>query len=194
MTKELKEWLYTPCAVSDLLQLEKDVAYMPIGIVKQKIQYMEDNFGVLYLENNFNHFLFNQQNKESLASGSIGITMMQGNVVVSQLIGAATFPLSFYGTNTHYAATLESLCIVNAFGGKYPQFGSGLNKLDVVAPSKVQILNAVNNIDAVTQKLFDSTKKKVSKFKNREEALAYLSTTEYNNNLELKSIANNLPL
>ncbi len=213
MTSELKEWLYTPCLPSDLLELEKNVWYMPIGVVKQKIQYMEDNFGVLYLETGFNHLYFSNGQKEAIASGSISITLMQTihlpvreelhvskneypqQQLIAQLIGTATFPLSYYGVNTHYAATLESLCIVNAFGGKYPQFGSALNKLDVVSPAaKITVPSAVNTIDKVEEKLFNNLKKKLSKYLNREDAQAYLDTMpEYRMNLELKEIVKNKP-
>lgn len=198
MTTELKQWLQTPCAESDLLELKEGIFYMPVGVVKKKIQYMEDTFGVSVLETNFHHFFFNNNQREAFASGSIGITIMQRDelgelIIVAQLIGAATFPVSFYGENTHYAATLESLCIVNAFGGKYPQFGSALNKFDVVAADKALAKVPQQEVDKEINKLFNKVKTKLSKYSNREDAQAYLDTTEFKMNLECKEIIHSLP-
>ncbi len=195
MTEALKNWLQTPCAPEDLLELTKGIFYMPIGTVKKKIQHMEDKFSVVYLEANFHHFLFNSNKHETIASGSIGITLIQDGEIVAQLIGTATFPISYYGENTHYAATLESLCIVNAFGAKYPQFGSVLNSTDVVAPASRQLAKVPKeNIDKVTDQLFNALKKKLAKFASREEAQLYLDGTEFKFNIEAKAIVNNLPL
>lgn len=195
MTKDLKQWLDQPCATEDLMELTKGIYYMPIGIVKKKIKHMEDKFCVTYLETNFNHFLFNSNQRETIASGSIGITLMQEDKIVAQLIGAATFPITYYGENTHYAATLESLCIVNAFGAKYPQFGSVLNSTDVVTPASRQLAKVPkDDIDKVTDQLFIALKKKLAKFSNREDAQEYLNGTEFKFNIEAKEIVNNLPL
>lgn len=200
MTIELKKWLNTPCSNEDLVELKDQVFYMPIGVVKRKIQYMEDTFKVSVFETNFHHFLFNQSQKEAIASGSIEIKIViiggafDGCCFV-QLVGTATFPISYYGENTHYAATLESLCIVNAFGGKYPQFGSGLNKFDVVSPKAKGLAEVpAKEMDAVINKLFKQLKTKLSKYSNREEAQAYLETTEFRFNIEAKEIVNSLPL
>jgi hypothetical protein len=209
MTSELKKWLYTECANEDLLELKEGVFYMPIGVVKKKIQYMEDTFGVAVLESNFHHFFFNNNQRESIVSGSIGITLMQRTTItrtdnntivvqtpyelITQLIGAATFPISFYGENTHYAATLESLCIVNAFGGKYPQFGSALNKFDVVPADKGLAKVPKQEVDKEINKLFEQVKKKLSKYSNQEDAQAYLDSTEFKHSLIAKNIVNSLP-
>lgn len=198
MTTELKQWLYTECVKEDLLELKEGVYYMPIGVVKKKIQQMEDTFDVSVLESNFHHFFFNNNQREAIASGSIVITITQRDeegqlIIIAQLVGAATFPVSFYGENTHYAATLESLCIVNAFGGKYPQFGSALNKFDVVAADKSLATVPKQKIDKEINKLFEQVKKKLSKYSNQEDAQAYLDTTEWKHSLIAKNIINSLP-
>lgn len=46
--------------------------------------------------------------------------------------------------------------------------------------------------DKVIEKLFKQVKTKLSKYSNQEEAIAYLSTTEFKHNIELKQIINNL--
>lgn len=198
MNTDLKKWLETPCDKTDLLQLEKDVFYMPIGTVKKKIQYMEDTFNVSVNESAFSHLLFNKSQKEIIASGSIVIRIFQWEggqpvYLITELIGTATFPVDNYGENTHYAATLESLCIVNAFGGKYPQFGSALNKIDVVPDTKVKKAPVADTSNEMAQ-VFKMLKTKLKRFKFREDAQAYLDTTEYKTNLEAKSIVNLLPL
>lgn len=196
MTTDLHKWLYTPCSTEDLLELTKGVWYMPIGVAKKKIQFIEDNFDAIVLETNFHHFLYNTSQRETIASGSICITIMQGGIIVAQLIGAATFPISNYGENTHYAATLESLCIVSAFGGKYPQFGSGLNKtFDVVAPiTKPLATVPADVVDKEIAKVLKGVKTKLSKFSCQEDAQAYLDTTEFRFNIECKDIIKKLPL
>lgn len=196
MTIELHKWLNEPCSTEDLLELNKGIFYMPIGAVKKKIQHMEEKFGATVLETNFHHFLFNNNQRETIASGSIGITIMQGGSIIAQLIGAATFPISSYGENTHYAATLMSLCKVSALGNKYPQFGSGLNKIyDVVAPvSKGLAAVPTEAIDKEIERLLKKVKTKLSKFSFKEDAQAYLDTTEFRFNMEAKAIVNSLPL
>ena len=192
----LIEWLDTPCLPDDLIELSKDVYYMPIGTVKRKIKYMEDKFGVFVSESNFSHHIFNVNQKRYFASGSIEIKIVSADTgaQIYQIVGAATFPLEQYGENTHYAATLESLCILNAFGGKFMQFGSGLNSLDVVSKGNVLAIVPAAEVDAVTNKLFEQLKKKLKKYGSREEALAYLNSTEFKYNIEAKEIVNNLPL
>lgn len=198
MTNDLKKWLQTPCATEDLLELTKGIYYMPIGAVKKKIQYMEDTFDVAVLEQNFHHFLFNNTQRDTLASGSIEIVIVDNGIgrKISQMVGAATFPIASYGDNTHYAATLMSLCKVSAFGNKYPQFGSGLNKIyDVVAPVDKPLATVpAAAIDKEIEKLLKKVKTKISKYTFREEAQAYLETTEFRFNIECKSIVNSLPL
>ncbi len=195
MTKELKQWLQSECAKEDLLELKDGVFYMPIGAVKKKIQYMEDTFGVTVLESNFHHFFFNNNQREAIASGSIEITIIDNGIgrKIAQMVGSATFPVSFYGENTHYAATLESLCIVNAFGGKYPQFGSALNKFDVVAADKALAKVPQQEVDKEINKLFNQVKKKLSKYSNQEDAQAYLDSTEFKHSILAKQIVNSLP-
>lgn len=147
MTKELLEWLNTPCDPADLLQLEKDVYYMPIGTVKQKLSYMEKEFGVKICYSNFNHLVINTTTKKRepilLASGSIELTIHSKHHEskylddTKKLVGAATITSDVYGDNIHYAATLKSLCIVNALSSEYPQFGySSLFVSDVVSAEK----------------------------------------------------------
>lgn len=200
MTTELKQWLQSECAKEDLLELKDGVFYMPIGVVKKKIQYMEDTFDVSVLESNFHHFFFNNNQRETIVSGSIEIKIFYKSDIfpfdeslIAQLVGTATFPISFYGENTHYAATLESLCIVNAFGGKYPQFGSALNKFDVVAADKSLAKVPKQEVDKEINKLFEQVKKKLSKYSNQEDAQAYLDTTEWKHSLIAKNIVNSLP-
>lgn len=192
---DLQKWLDTPCDTTDLLQLEKDVWYMPIGFVKKKIKYMEDNFSVFVLETNFQHQFFSINNKEYYSSGSIEITILDKEQrIFAKFVGAATFPISNYAPNLHFAATLESLCIVNAFGGKYPQFGSVLNKVDVVPEAAKQKKPPAPDTSKEMEQVFKMLKRKLGRYKNREDAQAYLDTTEYKNNLEAKAIVNLLPL
>lgn len=196
MTEALKKWLNTPCDESDLLELTKGVFYIPIGIVKKKILYMREKFNVDVFQKNFHHFMFTDAQRVTYASGSKEVIIYQDKQLINELVGAATFPTGNYGENTHYAATLSSLCLVSALAGEYPQFGSHLNKtFDVVAPLTGSLAKVpTDEVDKEIEKLFKGVKTKLSKFSCQEDAQAYLDTTEFRFNIECKDIIKKLPL
>lgn len=124
---KFSEWLNTPIEPSLCLEIEPGIFYVPIGVVKDKINYAEREFGAIFNFSDFTHNL-TVFNKVLIASGSLTVSIMQENLGQRLLVGAATFYINIMGENTHYAATLKSLCVVNGLSWKYPAFGSCLNK------------------------------------------------------------------
>lgn len=159
MSTELREWLYTPCDVNDLLQIEPGIYYLPITKCREKMKYMEETFSVNISEHSFNHFMFCLPSKEVIVSAGIGVRIDCEDTV--DLIGSATFNVADYGRNTHYGATVKSLAIINAFTSRYPQFGSAFMAKDNVVPEqknkpemdvvvKKKYLQAIAKNDTVT--------------------------------------------
>lgn len=133
---ELLRWLRTECDEDDVKFNTDGSKYLGIKTVKDKLRLLRERWGVQRNENGFNHFVFTTRNGDSFASGSLNIELV-GEGFNVKLVGAATFNLKEYGENTHYAATLKSLCLCNAML-EYPQFGACLNDdiADVVLPTK----------------------------------------------------------
>ncbi len=166
---KFKQWLYTPCEQSELMELEKGIYYMPITVVKSKIDFMRNEYGAKINFHGFNH-IFHNTSKQTIASGSIGVTIIHEDINQS-LVGAASFFTDIYMPNYHFAATLKSLSIVNAFSNEYPQFGSLLNlskavdqvnanignnqkpMADVLMQKKMSIAIAANDQEAIDQLL-----------------------------------------
>ena len=169
----LREWLQIPCSANDLLPVPQERGgtgfYMPIVVVKRKIRLMETDFRTKLNQMEFRHLLFSNLKNETFASGSINLQMVaqgikEGNYVpdpeITYLIGAATFNTQHYEQNGHWAATLKSLCIINALSD-FPQFGSLANlelDKDVDAGSKGKKISAAserkirNTLDTIKNK------------------------------------------
>lgn len=156
----LKEWLNTPCSPEDLIPYKDDagnvkagVYYMPVTVVRKKIKFMEDEFEANIDNGIFVHSLYTFE-KKLIATGSaevsINSTSDAKDMFWQTLVGAATFYTSRYGDNTNYAPTLLSLCIVNALGSKYPQFGSEVNSIELEVVPSVDV-NADLMEDAVKE-------------------------------------------
>lgn len=137
----LKEWLNIPCLEQDVSGDPQNGYYLGILKIREKIKFMEDTFNVTVNESNFHHFLFNRMDKEVFSSGSIEIEIIQIIGFFNQkLVGAYSFNITDYDNpqdkNEQYAGTTKSLCIGNALGNKYPQFGSLLNRKELVRTIK----------------------------------------------------------
>lgn len=127
--KELtvKEWLNTPCLPEEISGDAESGWFLGIEILRKKLKYLEDKFGVLVGYSDFNHLIFNAPDRRSFASGSLNMELKFEDGTTKRLVGGATFDLQEYAPNTHFAATLKSLCIGNGLL-EYEAFGRSLNK------------------------------------------------------------------
>lgn len=139
----LQQWLDIPCLPEEVLGDEQTGYYLGILKIREKIKYMENIYNVRVNYSNFHHFLFNRMDKETFSSGSIEIEISENKTdnyfasfFYKRLVGAYTFNITDYDNaqdkNEQYAGTTKSLCIGNALGNEYPQFGSLLNKKELI--------------------------------------------------------------
>lgn len=137
---ELLAFLYTPCPLEEVQTDENGGQYLPIELVKKKLEWLEEYFGLRVWQSDFRH-KFQPWNKDLIVSGSLTIEFAD-----FRLVGAATFPASRFGANKHYAPTLRSLCVTNALSWRFPAFGSQLNQNDGISiPDKEQGVEASEN-------------------------------------------------
>jgi len=135
----LKDWLQLPCLPDEVKGDANTGFYLGIEKIREKIKFMENEFHITVNYGNFRHFLFNRMDKEVFASGSLEVELVEdsnyGLVFYKKLVGAYSFNIQDYDNhndrNEQYAGTLKSLCIGNALGNEYPQFGSLLNTQDL---------------------------------------------------------------
>ncbi len=129
----LKEWLYRECLPEEIIGDVKNGYYLGIVTIRKKLKFMEDEFDGLVNYRNFNQTFLVRPDKEVFVSGSMEIKISAGDYY-KELVGAYSFNIKDYdnetvGGNEQYAGTLKTLCIRNAFGNEYPQFGSLLNEV-----------------------------------------------------------------
>jgi len=155
--ENINEWLNSPPAPEDLMEVSTGVYTQPIEVIVAKLNKLTNNS---WSSKNFNHqivvlpVLDKEGNNVIKVSGSIEVIieywglnkknspMPTGIDYVGQMIsrtitGAATFSTTEYEENEHWAATVKSLAIVNACQVLGPQFGWGLNGVkDIVTPDE----------------------------------------------------------
>ncbi len=172
----LQEWLNQEPAPEDIRTNEDGSFYIPIEIIKPKLDYLSSSWET----KNFHHFFFQTEEQERngekfstlKVSGSVELIVAyvsmvpidlrnpQGGKVskyiVRTITGSATFDTQKYYGNPAWGQTCLSLCIVAAAKELGPTFGKNLNKDRLTIPSienepkrpKKQILKAM---DAVTK-------------------------------------------
>lgn len=139
--EELKTYLNTEPLPEEIRINANGSRYLPIDIVRSKLDYLTNS---KWEVTNFSHLYFNNAGQLSI-SGSLELFFnvdsdtddIYSVLILRRLTGAATFKLTDYEDNNHYAATLKSLCIVNALSQEYPCFGKNLNN-DIDAEVKPQ--------------------------------------------------------
>lgn len=152
----LRQWLNTPCDISEMSGNEAEGLYLSKDAMKAKLKKMEDDFGCTINHSNFNHILFNRIDKEVFCSGSMefeiivnekskNVGMIGGSdlcttYLFKRIVGAYSFNISDYDRppfekNEQYAGTLKTLCMRNAFSNEYPQFGSHFYVKELVVKS-----------------------------------------------------------
>jgi hypothetical protein len=145
---ELLAFLYTPCPLEEVQTDENGGQYLPIEVVKRKLEWIEEYFGLRVWQSDFKHE-YQPWNKELIVSGSLTIEFLD-----FRLVGAATFPASRFGANKHFAPTLKSLCVTNALSWRFPAFGSQLNQNDgVTIPEKEEGVEASENDKLLASRL-----------------------------------------
>lgn len=153
----LLEWLNADPLPQDIKGDADTGYYLGIEKVNEKLHILKEKFNVRIHFTNFHHFLFNKPDKTVWASGSIQVELIsKDGTFHDTLIGAATFDIQEYDNdkefNSHYAATLKSLAKSNAML-EYPQFGSKLNKQDLVRTIQVRGKKETSDKAKTTAKL-----------------------------------------
>ncbi len=132
----------------DEIKINEDGSrFIPYPIIVKKLY---DLCGGNWGTKNFNHFFFVIPDHPDLIKVSGGAEVVVkyfdtelGEIVERTLAGAATFYTIDYSPNEHWAATLKSLCVVNAVQILGRNFGWGLNeepeKNDSESPSHKQL-------------------------------------------------------
>ncbi len=163
----LKEWLFQPCDLSDLLpskdqhgKIIEGVYYMPKPVVDGKLREMEETYGGKIDHTSFEHFFHNLRDGSMMVSGTASIHLY-GHGLSYRLFGSSTFREGKFGENENYGATLLTLCITQALSRKFPQFGSLLLKedLEVYYPPEVKPDESLNRATNTIKSLTKSFKK-----------------------------------
>lgn len=135
MDISLIEWLRIPCLPEELSELpwNKNIKYLSIDSVKDKIQFMNENF-----KTEVNYFdlvvtpFFNPAEKDFIYNSTVRLTVNDYNGFFASLVGAATFSTGQYKGNYQYAGIAKSLAIVNALSSEFEQFGKNVNKENAI--------------------------------------------------------------
>lgn len=185
------EWLETDCIESEIMGDHSKGYYLGIDTVKSKIRQMEKRFQAIVDISSFNHFFFTNPDKSVIASGSLEVMITHPDIVKC-IVGAATFDMKDYDGNTHYAATLKSLCICNAML-QFPQFGSKLNKEFVPTIQQKGPDKKEEVYDSQVDEEWGKLKVMLDQYDNKEDAATFLSTTDFKYTIEAQEIVNSKP-
>ena len=124
---ERKKWLDAPPAAEEIMQDDKGYFYIPIEIVRRKLDYLNPYWSI----KNFFHTYVSDHNGCVMCSGSIELVLPKTELdeYDRTLTGAATISVEEFKQrdNQHYAATVLSLCISNAAKILGETFGRSIN-------------------------------------------------------------------
>lgn len=190
--ENINEWLNSPPAPEDLMEVSTGVYTQPIEVIVAKLNKLTKNS---WSSKNFNHqivvlpVLDKEGNHVIKVSGGIEVVVeyeyceimgpngcIASNKIIRTLTGAATFSTTEYAENEHWAATVKSLAIVNACQVLGPQFGWGLNGVqDIVTPDEKRytpkqkriLQNIKHNVDeGIMQQFVEAVEKRNAKMVN----------------------------
>lgn len=127
------EWLKSSPPDTDVSYNERQKKFQKYSVIKRKLDTLCPD---TWDSKNFHQFIFYMPDKRIKVSGNIDVAIRYHYLLEDKsgvrevnrtLAGAATFFAADYAPNEHWAATLKSLCIVNAVQALGKQFGEGLN-------------------------------------------------------------------
>ena len=127
----LIEWLNADPLSEDIFPLPWDmnVSYMPIEVVRKKIEVMENQFGATVTQTDVFVSAINTFQKDTcfMATVKFEICHKEFNDGVKYIVGAASFLAGQYSGGWSFAQIAESLATTRAFSKHWKQFGKGLN-------------------------------------------------------------------
>lgn len=138
----LLEWLNSEPLPEDIMPLPWDlsVSYIPIEVVRRKIEIMETQFGAIVTQTDVNVSAINTQTKEkdTCFMATVKFVIEHEEFKGSKtIVGAASFLAGQYSGGWAFAQIAEALASTRAFSKQWKQFGKGLNdKEDAVKNMK----------------------------------------------------------
>lgn len=188
--EELKTWLSTPCADSDIKPNSDGSEYIPIGIIENKLDKF-DSWGT----SNFKFQIFKTSNYW-FASGSVELLVVN-NKKSKTINGAVTYSIGRRDSNMDYEATVLSFCIANAAKKLGKQFGRHLNGRLEKGETAFPII-LVDKRDTATDPDYAKVLEQLTNATTREDALEIREKSEYKYKLsshpEAVNIINAKPL
>lgn len=195
MIKSLKEWLSQPCKESDVRYLQPDskdpdkrAAYIPIGIIENTLDEFDSwdtyNFsGGIVKAGNFWFY-----------DASV-LLEVKFKAKVIKRTGAVTFQISSQDSNMDFAATALSFCIANAAKKLGKKFGRHLNGRLNTGETGLPIINVdkVHEHDDLNNAAYEELLVKLNGFEYKEDAEAYLKTTDWKYYVPAKNVINLKP-
>lgn len=194
MITDLKQWLEEPCKETDVRYLEPDnsdpekrAAYIPIGIIEEMLDEL-DSWSVY----DFKHTII-KAGGHWISDANAQLSVTHNGKTLSRT-GAVSFIVSSRDTNMDFAATALSFCIANAakkLGKKFGRHLNGrLNKGETGIP--IIQLKEIHNPETIDEE-FNAVAEKLESFDNKEDAQAYLETTDFRFYIKAKNIVNLKP-
>lgn len=144
------DWLNTPCSEDEKILNPNGGWYLGIEKVNEKLKHAFDTFGLKVDYSNFNHFFYTIQDNTYVSGGIEVFIHCEYEQFSKRLVGATTFNVLDYGNNKYWGAIAKSLFINNALS-IYPQFGSLLNKEELIVATEFKKRKA----DIIIQKKMD---------------------------------------
>jgi hypothetical protein len=127
------EFLNTEPKEEDIRLNPDGSRYLPIEVIERDLDELGKLANMIWGTNTMRHFLFTIGDK-TFCSGSLNLQLDYYDSCVTNVlharthVGAASFDVSRYLPNEHFAATLRSLCVANAAKKIGKRFGKGLNE------------------------------------------------------------------
>lgn len=147
----LMEWLNSPCFQEDLRPLPWDgtIFYMPIDVVRNKIDIMEEVFGATVDQIDVSVSAINTFDKDTCFWGAVKFIIYHSDFRNGEKIicGTASFLKSQYTGSWSFSQISEALSISRCFGKQWKQFGRDINKdPDTVKEFNSPSIKSQNNL------------------------------------------------
>jgi hypothetical protein len=151
MNCTLLEWLNSDPLAEDIMPLTivSGIDYIPVPVVRSKMDIMENHFGVEIIQNDLQVSAVSTpagRDADVIFWGTVKFTLKHPEFKggVKRICGTASFYVGQY-SGWSFAQTAESLAIAKAFSKHFKQFGKGLNDKedpikDMKAPGKKKSL------------------------------------------------------